>query len=101
MSLRTLPAAFTPGGFYGRQDCGYRRTQEGPDGCGDGCAHSRVEAGATTIHHHAERVAPLNDVAEGVEAEPKILIDRARSLAKQLRKFGYNIKITPAHNAPA
>jgi hypothetical protein len=26
---------------------------------------------------------------------------RAQSLAKQLRKFGYNVQITPANRAPA
>jgi hypothetical protein len=35
-------------------------------------------------------------IEKGIEPELKILIDRARSLAKQLRKFGYNIQITPA-----
>ena len=37
----------------------------------------------------------------GTEAEPKLLIYRAQSLAKQLRKFGYSVQITPANRAPA
>ena len=32
MSLRTLPAAFTPGGGDGQQDSRNRRSQEGSDG---------------------------------------------------------------------
>src|ERR1700736_3092785 len=38
-------------------------------------------------------------ILDGVE--PKLLIYRAQSLAKQLRKFGYNVQITPANRAPA
>ena len=40
-------------------------------------------------------------IEQGIESEPKLLIYRARSLAKQLRKFGYNVQITPADGAPA
>jgi transposase len=40
-------------------------------------------------------------IEQGIESEPKLLIHRARSLAKQLRKFGYNVQITPADGAPA
>jgi transposase len=40
-------------------------------------------------------------VEKGIESEPKLLIYRARSLAKQLRKFGYNVQITPADATPA
>jgi hypothetical protein len=40
-------------------------------------------------------------IERGIESEPKLLIYRARSLAKQLRKFGYNVQITPADGAPA
>jgi hypothetical protein len=40
-------------------------------------------------------------IEQGMEPEPQILIDRARSLAKQLRKFGYSVQITPANTAPA
>jgi transposase len=40
-------------------------------------------------------------VEQGIESEPKLLIYRARSLAKQLRKFGYNVQITPVDEAPA
>jgi transposase len=40
-------------------------------------------------------------IEQGIESEPKLLIYRARSLAKQLRKFGYNVQITPADVAPA
>jgi hypothetical protein len=38
---------------------------------------------------------------QGIESEPKLLIYRAKYLAKQLRKFGYNVQITPANGAPA
>jgi hypothetical protein len=38
---------------------------------------------------------------QGIESEPKLLINRAKSLANQLRKFGYNVQITPANRAPA
>jgi transposase len=38
---------------------------------------------------------------QGIESEPKHLIYRAKYLAKQLRKFGYNVQITPANRAPA
>jgi len=34
-------------------------------------------------------------IEQGTEAEPKLLIYRAQSLAKQLRKFGYSVQITP------
>jgi transposase len=40
-------------------------------------------------------------IEQGIESEPKLLIYRARSLAKQLRKFGYNVQITPVDGAPA
>src|ERR1035441_9216142 len=40
-------------------------------------------------------------IEQGIEYEPKLLIHRARSLAKQLRKFGYNVQISPADGAPA
>ncbi len=40
-------------------------------------------------------------VEQGIGVEPKLLIYRAQSLAKQLRKFGYNVQITPANRAPA
>ena len=40
-------------------------------------------------------------VEQGIESAPKFLLNRARSLAKQLRKFGYNVQITPANRAPA
>jgi len=40
-------------------------------------------------------------IEQGIESEPKLLINRAKSLAKQLRKFGYNVQITPANRAPA
>ena len=36
-------------------------------------------------------------VEQGIGVEPKLLIYRAQSLAKQLRKFGYNVQITPAN----
>ena len=40
-------------------------------------------------------------IEQGIESEPKLLINRAKYLAKQLRKFGYNVQITPANGAPA
>ncbi|MCU1252721.1 MAG: hypothetical protein JWQ49_5750 [Edaphobacter sp.] len=33
--------------------------------------------------------------------QTKLLIYRAKYIAKQLRKFGYNVQITPANGAPA
>ncbi len=40
-------------------------------------------------------------IEQGIESEPKLLIYRAKYLAKQLRKFGYNVQITPANKFPA
>jgi transposase len=40
-------------------------------------------------------------IEQGIESEPTLLTYRTRSLAKQLRKFGYNVQITPADGAPA
>jgi transposase len=40
-------------------------------------------------------------IEQGIESEPKLLIYRAKYLAKQLRKFGYYVQITPANGAPA
>src|ERR1700738_844023 len=40
-------------------------------------------------------------IEQGIESEPKLLIHRAQYLAKQLRKFGYNVQITPDNRAPA
>ncbi len=40
-------------------------------------------------------------IEQGVESEPNPLIHRARSLARQLRKFGYSIQITAGNGAPA
>jgi hypothetical protein len=40
-------------------------------------------------------------IEQGIGSEPKLLLHRAKSLAKQLRKFGYNVQITPADSAPA
>jgi transposase len=40
-------------------------------------------------------------IEQGVEYEPKLLIHRAQYLARQLRKFGYNVQITPNNKAPA
>jgi hypothetical protein len=40
-------------------------------------------------------------IEQGTQSEPKLLIYRARNLAKQLRKFGYNVQITPPNRAPA
>jgi hypothetical protein len=40
-------------------------------------------------------------IEQGIESEPKLLIHRAKSLARQLRKFGYNVQITPDNRAPA
>jgi transposase len=40
-------------------------------------------------------------IEQVVEAEPKLLIYRAKYIARQLRKFGYNAQITPTSSAPA
>jgi hypothetical protein len=40
-------------------------------------------------------------VEHGISSEPKLLIHRARYLAKQLRKFGYNVQITPTNSTSA
>ena len=40
-------------------------------------------------------------IEQSVESELKLLIYRAQYLAKQLRKFGYNVQITPTNTAPA
>ena len=40
-------------------------------------------------------------IEQGIQSEPKLLIYRAKYLAKHLRKFGYNVQITPANGAPA
>lgn len=49
-----------------------------------------------------EQIAKLNSLIaqQGIESKPKLLIYRAQYLAKQLRKFGYNVHITPAGSAP-
>jgi transposase len=39
-------------------------------------------------------------VEQGTAYEPKLLIHRARYLAQQLRKFGYDLRVTPAAPAP-
>jgi transposase len=38
-------------------------------------------------------------VEQGTQSEPKLLMHRAQSLAKQLRKFGYKVQITPPNIA--
>ena len=40
-------------------------------------------------------------IEQGTESEPRLLIYRAQYLAKQLRKFGYTVQISPANSAPA
>ena len=40
-------------------------------------------------------------IEQGIESEPQLLMNRAQNLAKQLRKFGYRIQITPPNTAPA
>jgi transposase len=40
-------------------------------------------------------------IEQGTESEPQLLIYRAKYIAKQLRKFGYNVDITPTNSAPA
>jgi len=42
----------------------------------------------------------ISYIEQGTQPEPKLLIYRAQYLAKQLRKFGYNIQITPPNTAP-
>ena len=43
----------------------------------------------------------IHYIEQGVESEPHLLIHRAQSLARQLRKFGYNIQITAENSAPS
>jgi transposase len=40
-------------------------------------------------------------IEQGIESEPNLLMHRAQNLAKQLRKFGYKVQITPPNTAPA
>jgi hypothetical protein len=40
-------------------------------------------------------------IEQGIGSEPKLLLHRAKSMAEQLRKFGYNVQITPANSATA
>ena len=40
-------------------------------------------------------------IEQGTESEPQLLIYRAKYIAKQLRKFGYKVNITPTNRAPA
>ena len=40
-------------------------------------------------------------IEQGTGYEPKLLIHRAKYLAKQLRKFGYDLQVTAATPAPA
>ena len=40
-------------------------------------------------------------IEQGTQNEPKLLIYRARYLAKQLRKFGYKVQITPPNVTPS
>src|SRR5215469_8281588 len=39
-------------------------------------------------------------IEQGTDYEPKLLIHRARYLAKQLRKFGYELRLTPSNSDP-
>lgn len=38
-------------------------------------------------------------IEQGIEVEPRLLIQRAKVLAKQLRKFGYDIQLTSTNPA--
>jgi hypothetical protein len=38
-------------------------------------------------------------IEQGTQSEPKLLMYRAQYLAKQLRKFGYKVQITPPNIA--
>jgi transposase len=40
-------------------------------------------------------------IEQGTTAEPKLLFYRAQSLAKQLRKFGYDLRVTTTNSVPA
>lgn len=40
-------------------------------------------------------------IEQGTDYEPQLLIHRARYLAKQLRKFGYDLRVAPTAPAPA
>lgn len=43
----------------------------------------------------------IHYIEQGVQSEPDLLIHRAKSLARQLRKFGYNVQITAENSAPS
>jgi transposase len=38
-------------------------------------------------------------IEQGIQPEPKLLIHRAKALARQLHKFGYSVQITPNNSA--
>lgn len=40
-------------------------------------------------------------IEQSIEAQPMLLIQRTKALARQLRKFGYNVQITVPDSAPA
>jgi transposase len=40
-------------------------------------------------------------IEQSIEAQPMLLIQRTKALARQLRKFGYNVQITVPASAPA
>jgi hypothetical protein len=40
-------------------------------------------------------------IEQGTSSEPKLLMHRARYLAQQLRKFGYDLRVSVTAPAPA
>ncbi|MCU1248062.1 MAG: hypothetical protein JWQ49_1091 [Edaphobacter sp.] len=70
-------------------------------------AASGYQSAVWAIAHRLSRLVwkilpqGIRYIEQGIESEPKLLIYRAKYLAKQLRKFGYNVQITYANEAPA
>jgi hypothetical protein len=94
-SVGLLRASFRPPGFICAIFANCRRETA--------LARCRELLGATTSAEHSEttnlpRCPACSATMLVIE---RFTIHRARSLAKQLRKFGYNVQITPADGAPA
>ena len=43
----------------------------------------------------------VHDIEQGTEAEPKLRMCRARYQARQLRKFGYDLRVTNSNPFPS
>jgi transposase len=59
------------------------------------------QSAAWAIAHRLYRLKGIRYIEQGIESKPKLFIYRAQYLAKQLRKFSYNVQITPANSSPA